>query len=74
MKRWIQSFLAIDQVLSQLKQLSMDLSIIRAEITAITRDEFSPERRAASKSLGQKVQEQLIAQAKARDLTTDGSS
>ena len=74
MKHWLRSLLGIDQVLSWLKQLSMDLSIIRAELTAITKDEFSPERKAASDSLGRKVQERLIAEDKARRLTTDGNS
>ena len=80
MRNWIRRWLGLDNlaettdwIYTNVRSIARDIGIMRAEQTALTKDEFDTARKTASDELGRRMIEQMNAEAKARKLTTDGN-
>ena len=80
MRNWIRRWLGLDNlaettgwIYTNVRSIARDIAIMRAEQTALTKDEFDTARKTASDELGRRMIEQMNAEAKARKLTTDGN-
>jgi len=70
MRNWIRKWLGIKDLENDIRSMSFMVAKYHAELTALTKDEFHPDRVQASSELGRQVLARLEAEDAARRLTT----